>query len=84
LRELQIINKKNPWPNGWGQKTSIMGVINLTPDSFSDGGELNSSKKVLDHLMKNKVKFCLLGEIENNSKKKSNVVIRKFGEWNIT
>ena len=40
-------------------------------------------KKVLDHLMNNKVKFCLLGEIKNNSKKKSNVVIRKFGEWNI-
>jgi len=38
---LQIINKKNPWPKGWGQKTSIMGVINLTPDSFSEGGELN-------------------------------------------
>ena len=32
MRELQIINKKNPWPKGWGQKTSIMGVINLTPD----------------------------------------------------
>jgi dihydropteroate synthase len=47
---LQIINKKNPWPKGWGQKTSIMGVINLTPDSFSDGGELNSSKKVLDQV----------------------------------
>ena len=31
-----------------GQKTSIMGVINLTPDSFSDGGDLNSSKKVLN------------------------------------
>jgi len=45
---LQIINKKNKWPKDWGQKTSIMGVINLTPDSFSDGGELNSSKKVLD------------------------------------
>ena len=41
-------------------------------------------KKVLDHLKKNKVKFCLLGEIEKNNKKKSNVVIRKFGEWNIT
>ena len=27
-----------------------MGVINLTPDSFSDGGELNSSKKVLDQV----------------------------------
>ena len=27
-----------------------MGVINLTPDSFSDGGELNSRKKVLDQV----------------------------------
>ena len=45
---MQIINKINPWPKGWGQKTSIMGVINLTPDSFSDGGDINSSKKVLE------------------------------------
>ena len=50
MQELQIINKKNPWPKGWGGKTSIMGVINLTPDSFSDGGELNTSKKVLDQV----------------------------------
>jgi len=47
---LQIINNINPWPKGWGQKTSIMGVINLTPDSFSDGGDINSSKKVLDQV----------------------------------
>ena len=50
MQELQIINKKNPWPKGWGQKTSIMGVINLTPDSFSDGGDLNSTKKVLNQV----------------------------------
>ena len=47
---MQIINKQNPWPIGWGQKTSIMGVINLTPDSFSDGGDFNSTKKVLDQV----------------------------------
>ena len=47
---MQIINNKNPWPEGWGKKTSIMGVINLTPDSFSDGGDLNSAKKVLDQV----------------------------------
>jgi len=61
---LQIINKKNPWPKGWGQKTSIMGVINLTPDSFSDGGELNSPKKVLDqvnHFLSNGVDVIDLG-----------------------
>ena len=64
MQELQIINKKNPWPKGWGQKTSIMGVINLTPDSFSDGGELNSSKKVLDqvnHFLCNGVDVIDLG-----------------------
>ena len=26
------------WPIGWKNKTCIMGIINLTPDSFSDGG----------------------------------------------
>ena len=64
MQELQIINKKDPWPKGWGQKTSIMGVINLTPDSFSDGGDLNSSKKVLDqvnHFLCNGVDIIDLG-----------------------
>ena len=64
MQELQIINRKNPWPKGWGQKTSIMGVINLTPDSFSDGGDLNSSKKVLDqvnHFLNNGVDIIDLG-----------------------
>ena len=61
---MQIIHKKNPWPKGWGQKTSIMGVINLTPDSFSDGGDLNSKKKVLDqvnHFLCNGVDVIDLG-----------------------
>ncbi|WP_288262811.1 dihydropteroate synthase [uncultured Prochlorococcus sp.] len=61
---MQIINKTNPWPKGWGQKTSIMGVINLTPDSFSDGGDLDSTKKVLDqvnHFLCNGVDVIDLG-----------------------
>ena len=64
MQELQISNNNNPWPKGWGQKTSIMGVINLTPDSFSDGGDLNSSKKVLDqvnHFLSNDVDIVDLG-----------------------
>ena len=64
MQELQIINKKNPWPKGWGQKTSIMGVINLTPDSFSDGGDLNSPKMVLNqvkHFLCNGVDVIDLG-----------------------
>ncbi|MCF4966059.1 dihydropteroate synthase [Nostoc sp. CMAA1605] len=26
----------------WGQRTYLMGVLNITPDSFSDGGEFNN------------------------------------------
>ena len=61
---MQIINKLNSWPKGWGQKTSIMGVINLTPDSFSDGGDLDNTKKVLDqvnHFLCNGVDVIDLG-----------------------
>ena len=31
---------------------NIMGVLNLTPDSFSDGGKFNSKKKGTDHALK--------------------------------
>ena len=47
---MQIINNKYPWPNEWGHKTSIMGIINLTPDSFSDGGDFCSIEKVLNQV----------------------------------
>ena len=47
---MQIINNNHPWPDNWGEKTSIMGIINLTPDSFSDGGEFFSIEKVLNQV----------------------------------
>ncbi|BAZ52823.1 dihydropteroate synthase [Nostoc sp. NIES-4103] len=31
----------------WGQRTYLMGVLNVTPDSFSDGGEFNSTSAAL-------------------------------------
>ena len=44
---MQIINNATFWPQGWGRKTSIMGIINLTPDSFSDGGDFFSTENAL-------------------------------------
>jgi len=32
-----------------GERTLIMGVLNVTPDSFSDGGQFNSLDKALAH-----------------------------------
>ncbi|WP_251956551.1 dihydropteroate synthase [Nostoc commune] len=31
----------------WGQRTYLMGILNVTPDSFSDGGEFNTSSTAL-------------------------------------
>ena len=33
----------------YGKKTYIMGILNVTPDSFSDGGNFNSVDKALQH-----------------------------------
>ena len=31
----------------WGERTYLMGILNVTPDSFSDGGEFNTLEKAL-------------------------------------
>ncbi len=31
----------------WGQRTYLMGILNVTPDSFSDGGEFNNASAAL-------------------------------------
>ncbi|NET01654.1 MAG: dihydropteroate synthase [Sphaerospermopsis sp. SIO1G1] len=41
----QLIIRENCFQ--WGQKTYIMGVLNVTPDSFSDGGLFNNTEAAL-------------------------------------
>ena len=47
---MQIINNftYTPWPNNWGKKTCIMGILNVTPDSFSDGGDFLSVDNAIE------------------------------------
>ncbi|HCX64633.1 MAG TPA: dihydropteroate synthase [Eubacteriaceae bacterium] len=33
----------------YGEKTYVMGILNVTPDSFSDGGDFTDTEKALDH-----------------------------------
>ena len=37
------------FPKGRGQPPLIMGILNLTPDSFSDGGRWNDKERALRH-----------------------------------
>ena len=34
-----------------GKKTLIMGILNVTPDSFSDGGKWNSVDRAVQHML---------------------------------
>jgi len=33
----------------WGERTLVMGILNVTPDSFSDGGEFSSLDRAVAH-----------------------------------
>jgi dihydropteroate synthase len=46
-----------PWrlrdrPFHWGQRTYVMGILNVTPDSFSDGGQFNTLDAAVDQAQK--------------------------------
>ncbi|RKH46167.1 dihydropteroate synthase [Corallococcus sp. AB049A] len=36
----------------WGARTYLMGVVNVTPDSFSDGGSLPDADSAVEHALK--------------------------------
>ena len=36
----------------WGDRTYIMGILNVTPDSFSDGGQFNTVDLAIDQAVK--------------------------------
>ena len=33
-------------------QTTVMGIVNLTPDSFYDGGKFNDKQSLLNHIKK--------------------------------
>jgi dihydropteroate synthase len=38
-----------PYTLDYGKKTIVMGILNVTPDSFSDGGKFNMIDKAIEH-----------------------------------
>ena len=49
LRKI-VLKRKNFLKNVNFLEFSIMGILNLTPDSFSDGGKFNNHKKANNHI----------------------------------
>ncbi|MBQ4625932.1 MAG: dihydropteroate synthase [Clostridia bacterium] len=50
-----------------GKKTYVMGILNYTPDSFSDGGESYSPEAALEHALKMRAQGADIIDIGANS-----------------
>jgi dihydropteroate synthase len=48
IRQWKLARRSLPY----GERTLVMGVLNITPDSFSDGGRFYSAESALDHALR--------------------------------
>ena len=83
---LDLINiklkKKNFANLNFHKIPNVMGVLNLTPDSFSDGGKFNSKKKGIDHAFKMFKSGANIIDIGGESTKPGSSTVNKRLEWN--
>ena len=75
------LKKKNFANFNFKKIPNIMGVLNLTPDSFSDGGKFNSKKKGLDHAIKMFQSGANIIDIGGESTRPGSNAINKNLEW---
>lgn len=47
IRQWKLAHRSLPY----GERTLVMGVLNITPDSFSDGGRFSSPEPAVDHAL---------------------------------
>jgi dihydropteroate synthase len=47
IRQWKLARRSLPY----GERTLVMGVLNITPDSFSDGGKFFSHERAVDHAL---------------------------------
>ena len=79
----KIKSKKKNFANLDFQKIpNIMGVLNLTPDSFSDGGKFNSKKKGIDHALKMFRLGANIIDVGGESTRPGSNTVNKKLEWN--
>ncbi|MDC0454972.1 dihydropteroate synthase [Candidatus Pelagibacter sp.] len=78
-----IKSKKKNFANLDFQKIpNIMGILNLTPDSFSDGGKFNSKKKGIDHALRMFKIGADIIDVGGESTRPGSSIINKKLEWN--
>ena len=78
----KIKSKKKNFSNlNFKKIPNIMGVLNLTPDSFSDGGKFNSKKKGINHAVHLLNSGANLIDVGGESTRPGSKMIRENLEW---
>ena len=62
-------------------KPSIMGILNLTPDSFSDGGKYNKNTKSLKHISEMITSGATIIDVGGESTRPGSKTINPLEEW---
>ena len=78
-----ITSKKKNFLNlNFQQTPIIMGVLNLTPDSFSDGGKFNTSNRGVAHALQMFKSGASIIDVGGESTRPGSKTINKKLEWN--
>ena len=81
LKKITLKNKN--FSNLYFQKLpNIMGVLNLTPDSFSDGGKFNKTKKGIKHAFEMIRDGANIIDVGGESTRPGSKTVNPKNEWN--
>ena len=62
-------------------RAAVMGIVNLTPDSFSDGGKLNGSQEGMERILSLARCGCAVVDIGGQSTRPGHTAISYDEEW---
>ena len=77
-----VLKKKNFANLNFSKLPNIMGILNLTPDSFSDGGKFNKKNKGLRHAIKMFKSGANIIDVGGESTRPGSNEINIKKEWN--
>jgi len=77
-----ISKRKNFLKNIDFSNTSVMGILNLTPDSFSDGGKYNSKNKSFAHISNLIKSGANIIDVGGESTRPGSKTVHPKTEWN--
>ena len=77
----KIVKKKKFKKLNLSKKPLIMGILNLTPDSFSDGGKYNKKNNGINHAKKLITDGCDIIDIGGESTRPNSKTVNKIIEW---